>query len=92
VREARLFPLETAVYKMTGLPAAILGLPDRGRLAVGAVADLVLFDPLAVRDLATYEEPTLPARGIEHVLIGGEFAVDSGKAVRLDLGRVLRAR
>ncbi len=92
VREARLFPLETAVYKMTGLPAAILGLADRGRLSVGGMADVVLFDPLTVRDAATYEEPTLPARGIEHVLLGGEFAVDSGKPVRLDLGRVLRAR
>jgi N-acyl-D-aspartate/D-glutamate deacylase len=92
VRDAQLFPLETAVYKMTGLPAAILGLRDRGRLAVGGVADLVLFDPATVRDAATYEEPTLPARGIEHVLLGGEFAVDSGKPVRLDLGRVLRAR
>jgi N-acyl-D-aspartate/D-glutamate deacylase len=92
VREAELFPLETAVYKMTGLPAAILGLPDRGRLSVGAMADLVLFDPLAVRDMATYEEPTQQARGIEHVLIGGEFAVDRGKPAHLDLGRVLRAR
>jgi N-acyl-D-amino-acid deacylase len=77
---------------MTGLPAAILGLKDRGRLTAGAVADVVLFDPLTVQDAATYEEPTLPARGIEHVLVGGEFALDSGKPVRLDLGRVLRAR
>jgi N-acyl-D-aspartate/D-glutamate deacylase len=92
VREAGLFPLETAVHKMTGLPAGILGLKDRGRIEVGVVADLVLFDPLTVADTATYEEPTLPARGIEHVLVSGEFAVDSGKPVRLDLGRVLRAR
>ncbi|HEY2596388.1 MAG TPA: amidohydrolase family protein, partial [Chloroflexota bacterium] len=92
VRDARLFPLETAVHKMTGLPAAILGLRDRGRLAVGSVADVVLFDPQTVQDTATYEEPTLPARGIEHVLIGGEFAIDSRKPARLDLGRVLRAR
>ncbi len=92
VREAGLFPLERAVYKMTGLPAAILGLSDRGRLAVGAVADVVLFDAAAVRDEATYEAPTLAARGIEHVLLGGEFAVAHGKPVRLDLGRVLRAR
>jgi N-acyl-D-aspartate/D-glutamate deacylase len=92
VRDARLFPLETAIHKMTGLPAEILGLRDRGRLAVGGVADLVVFDPSAVSDAATYEAPTLPARGIEHVLLGGEFAVDSGKPVRLDLGRVLRAR
>jgi N-acyl-D-aspartate/D-glutamate deacylase len=91
VREARLFPLETAVHKMTGLPASILGLRDRGRLSVGAVADVVIFDPLSVADAATYEEPALPARGIEHVLVGGEFALRDGKPMRLDLGKVLRA-
>jgi N-acyl-D-aspartate/D-glutamate deacylase len=91
VREAGLFPLETAVWKMTGLPASILGMRDRGLLRVGAVADVALFDPVAVGDVATYEDPTLPARGIEHVLVGGEFAVREGKAVRLDLGKVLRA-
>ena len=91
VREAGLVPIETAVYKMTGLPASILGMRERGRLTVGAVADVVLFDPEAVGDAATYEDPTLPARGIEHVLVGGEFAVREGKSVRLDLGKVLRA-
>jgi N-acyl-D-amino-acid deacylase len=91
-REAQLFPLAEAVHKMTRLPAQILGLADRGRITPGAVADLVLFDPLSVSDMATYEEPTRPARGVEYVLIGGEFAVESGKPVRLDLGRVLRAQ
>ncbi|MBV9577704.1 MAG: D-aminoacylase [Chloroflexi bacterium] len=90
VRDAHLFPLETAVYRMTGLPAAILGLRDRGQLAPGAVADVVLLDPHAVADAATYEQPTLPARGIEHVLLAGEFAVESGTPARLDRGRVLR--
>ena len=92
VREVGLFPLETAVYKMTGLPAGILGLRDRGLIRVGGVADVVVFDPLTVADQATYEEPTLPARGIEHVLMAGEFAVEDGKPVQLDLGQVLRAR
>jgi len=90
VREAQLFPLEEAVRKMTSLPAAILGLSDRGRIAVGAVADLVLFDPTRVADQATYEDPTKLAVGVEHVLIGGESAVEKGRVVRLDGGRVLR--
>jgi N-acyl-D-aspartate/D-glutamate deacylase len=92
VRDAQLFGLPEAVHKMTGLAAEILGLRDRGRIAPGAVADIVLFDPESVGDQATYDEPTRPARGIEHVLVGGEFAVEHGRPVRLDLGQVLRPR
>jgi N-acyl-D-aspartate/D-glutamate deacylase len=90
VREAGLFPLEEAVRRMAGLPAGILGLTDRGLLRVGSVADLVLFDPSTIADQATYAEPTRAARGVEHVLIGGEFAVEGGQVVRADLGRMLR--
>ena len=75
---------------MTGLAADILGLKDRGRVAPGLMADLVLFDPASVADDATYEEPTRPARGVEYVMLGGEFAVERGQPVRLDLGQVLR--
>jgi N-acyl-D-aspartate/D-glutamate deacylase len=90
VREAQLFELEQAIHRMTGRPASILGLTDRGRVAPGAVADLVLFDPATIADQATYEDPTRPARGVEHVLVGGEPAVEAGRIVRADLGRVLR--
>lgn len=92
VREARLFPLSEAVHKMTGLAADILGLKDRGRIAPGMMADLVLFDPTTVADAATYDEPTRTARGIEQVMLGGEFAVEHGRPTRLDLGQVLRSR
>jgi N-acyl-D-amino-acid deacylase len=91
VREAQLFPLQEAVRKMTSLPADILGLPDRGRVQVGAVADLVLFDPERVADAATYEDPTRLAVGIEYVLIGGEWALQRGAIARLDGGRLLRS-
>jgi N-acyl-D-amino-acid deacylase len=90
VREARLFSLEEAVRKMTGLSAEILGMRDRGRVAPGLVADLVLFDPTTVHDEATYERPTETARGVEYVMLHGELAVERGSVVRRDLGRVLR--
>ncbi len=92
VRDAQLFPLSEAVHKMTGLAADILGLRDRGRIAPGMLADLVLFDPLSVGDAATYEEPTRQAHGVEHVFVAGELAIEHRQPVRLDLGRVLRAR
>ena len=62
---------------------------DRGRIAPGLVADLVLYDPSAVIDEATYEDPTRRARGIEWVLLAGSPAVERGDVVRADLGRVI---
>jgi dihydroorotase/N-acyl-D-amino-acid deacylase len=90
VRERAILDLPTAIHRMTGLPAAALGLIDRGRVVPGAVADLVLFDPETVADASTYEQPTLAAVGVEAVLVGGAFAVDGGQPVRPSLGRVLR--
>ena len=90
VRERGALDLSSAIHRMTGLPAAALGLTDRGRIAPGAVADLVLFDPTTVADASTYEDPTRAAIGVEAVLLGGQFAVDGGRPVRPSLGRVLR--
>ncbi|MBV9545052.1 MAG: D-aminoacylase [Chloroflexi bacterium] len=90
VRDAHLFPLEEAVRKMTGLPASILGFKDRGRIAAGMMADIVLFDPTRIADASTYAEPTRLAQGVEYVLLGGELALERGSLVRLDAGRVLR--
>lgn len=90
VREARLFSLEEAVRKMSGLSAEILGIQDRGRVAPGYVADLVLFDPTSVHDNSTYEHPTQAATGVEYVMLGGDLAIDRGQLQRRDLGRVLR--
>ena len=75
---------------MTSLPATTIGLTDRGRVAQGLVADLVVFDPSSVTDRATWEQPAALATGIEHVLIGGEFAIEGGRPANLRLGRVLR--
>ncbi len=85
-----LLPLEEAVRKLTTLPAATIGIADRGRVAPGLVADLVLFDPATVADRATWEQPAALAAGVEHVLIGGGFAVESGRPANLGLGRVIR--
>ncbi len=90
VREQRLLPLETAVHKMTGMPAARLGLRDRGVLRVGAMADVVVFDPATVADQATFEAPHQYPVGIETVVVNGVVAVDGGKPTGVRVGRVLR--
>ncbi|MFY7963083.1 MAG: N-acyl-D-amino-acid deacylase family protein [Elsteraceae bacterium] len=89
-RDRRLFPLETAVHKMTGLTADNFGLKDRGRLRVGAFADLTLFDPATVIDRATYEEPELAAAGILQVWVNGQSVWREGKATGARPGRALR--
>jgi N-acyl-D-aspartate/D-glutamate deacylase len=90
VRERSVLSLESAIHRMSGLPAEVLGLRDRGRIGVGDIADLVLFDPATIIDAATYELPTRLARGIETVLLGGRFGVDRGQIVARNLGRVIR--
>ncbi len=90
-RDEGLFPLAEAIRKMTGLPAEILGLRDRGRVQPGLVADLAVFDPARVIDRATYEQPTLAPAGVEFVVVNGQLALDSGRLTGLRAGRTLRA-
>ena len=87
VRDVRLFSLEHAIHKMTGLTAARFGLADRGILREGYAADLVLFDPEKVRDTATYERPISAAEGINAVFVNGQPALEGARA-----GRLLRKR
>jgi N-acyl-D-amino-acid deacylase len=70
-RELRLFPLEEAVRRMTCLPARRFGLSGRGTVAAGAYADITVFDPATVIDRATFEQPIMPAVGIDHVFVNG---------------------
>ena len=84
-----LFPLETAVHKMTGLTAKTFGLADRGVLKEGAYADLCLFDPGTVDEAATFDKPIQPARGIETVIVNGEPVWRGGKSTGARPGRVL---
>jgi N-acyl-D-aspartate/D-glutamate deacylase len=90
VREEKVLPLELAVKKMTSLPAKKLGLADRGVIAQGKKADLVLFDPLRIRDGATYEDPLRFAEGIARVIVNGKTVMRDGKATGERAGRVLR--
>jgi N-acyl-D-amino-acid deacylase len=88
-RDLGLFTLEEAVRKMTSLPAANFGLVDRGVLRKGAFADVVVFDPETIADVATYENPTRPARGIDRVIVNGEIVCDGARLAGSGSGRLL---
>lgn len=90
VREKGLLSLEAAVRKMSGLPAAILGLQDRGLIKAGYKADLVVFDPGRIIDRADFARPHQYPEGIEHVLVNGTPAVTGGKLTGEGRGEVLR--
>ena len=90
VRERGQMDLTTAVHRMTGLPAQILELTDRGRIEPGRIADLVIFDPAAIADRATYRAPTAPPQGIQAVLLAGRVAIDGERVVGPRLGQVIR--
>jgi N-acyl-D-amino-acid deacylase len=90
-RDLGLFSLEEAVRRMTSFPAERTGLPERGRIAAGLPADLVLFDPETVADQATLAQPDAPPVGIRAVLLGGRIVVQDGQVVDgARRGRVLR--
>ncbi len=90
VREDAVMPLETAVHKMTGFPARRLGLRDRGLIREGLAADLVVFDPNAVMDRATFEDPHQYPDGIAHVFVNGVAVIADGKHTGARPGRALR--
>jgi N-acyl-D-amino-acid deacylase len=88
-RDLGLFPLETAVHKMTGLSARQFRLTDRGEIRVGAFADVVVFDAATISDGATFEQPKTPAVGVDCVLVNGELAYRLGEAETRRNGRFL---
>lgn len=88
-RDLGLFPLHTAVHKMTGLSAARFGLSQRGEIREGYWADLVLFDPLRVRDVADFKDPQRAAEGIDGVWINGVLSYRDGQANGQRAGRFL---
>lgn len=92
VRVRGVLELDDAVRRMTLLPAARLGLTDRGRIGEGMRADIVLFDPATVSDRATFAAPHQYPDGIPYVIVNGELAVDAGRFTATRAGTVLRHR
>ena len=90
VRDEKLVPLPDAIRRLTSLPAANLGLRDRGTLAVGAFADVVAFDPAAIADKATYEQPHQYAVGMRHVVVNGVPVLRDGEHTGATPGRALK--
>jgi N-acyl-D-amino-acid deacylase len=89
-RDLKLFPLETAVYKMTALPAATFGLAGRGAIREGYAADLTVFDADTVIDRADFKDSTTPARGIDTVIVGGQAVWREGRVTGARPGRLLQ--
>lgn len=90
VREEKLSRLEEAVRKMTSFAAEAAGLADRGVVKPGFAADLVVFDPSAVRDVATFQNPNRYSEGFRYVAVNGVLVVDGGKLTGAKPGRALR--
>lgn len=90
VRVNRRLTIEEAVRKMTSLAAQRLGLIDRGVIRDGAIADVVVFDPATVSSPSTYDAPRRSPIGIDFVLVGGQVAIDAGRATGVLAGRALR--
>lgn len=90
VREDKALTLEDAIRKFSALPAQRLRLTDRGVLKSGMWADVVIFDPATVRDLATFENPNQLSEGMEYVLVNGVPVIDQGKMTGVLSGKVLR--
>jgi N-acyl-D-amino-acid deacylase len=90
VRESPLLSLQEAVRKMTSLPAAKHRISERGVLRPGFFADMVIFDPAAIADVATYAEPRRYPAGIEYVIVNGQVAAEGGAQTAVRAGRMLR--
>ena len=90
VREEKKLALEDAIRKFSSLPAQRMRLTDRGVLKQGMWADLVVFDPATIHDLATFENPNQLSQGMNYVLVNGVPVIDQGKMTGVLPGKVLR--
>jgi N-acyl-D-amino-acid deacylase len=92
VREDHVLALEEAIRKFSALPAQRMRLSDRGVLKQGMWADVVIFDPATIRDLATFEQPNQLSEGMQYVLVNGVAVIAEGKMTGARPGKVLRGR
>jgi dihydroorotase/N-acyl-D-amino-acid deacylase len=90
VREEKALTLEDAIRKMSALPAQRMRLTERGVLKQGLWADVVVFDPATIKDLATFEHPNQLSQGMQYVLVNGTPVIDAGKMTGKLPGKVLR--
>jgi N-acyl-D-amino-acid deacylase len=90
VRDERLVPLEEAIRRLTSLPAENLGIKERGRIAPGMFADLVVFDPGQIQDHATFEKPHQYSTGVQHVFVNGVQVLRDGEHTGATPGQVVR--
>jgi dihydroorotase/N-acyl-D-amino-acid deacylase len=92
VRERDVMPLTTAIHKMTQLPADRINMSERGRLEVGAIADIAVFDAEEIIDKSTFEDPHQYAEGMHHVFVNGEAVLLNGEMTGARPGKVLRSK
>jgi dihydroorotase/N-acyl-D-amino-acid deacylase len=90
VREEHKLTLEDAIRKFSALPSQRLRLEGRGLLRVGMWADVTIFDPATIRDLATFDNPNQLSQGMDYVLVNGVPVIDQGKMTGARPGKVLR--
>jgi len=90
VREQKVIDLAAAIHKMTGGPAAYLGLNDRGAIEVGRKADIVVFDPSTIQDRGTKADPAQPPSGVHYVIVNGEVVLEEGRMTAARPGTAIR--
>lgn len=90
VRDEKVLPMEAAIHQLTGLPAGRLGLAKRGLLQPGCYADVAVFDPMTIRDTATFARPHSYAEGMRHVFVNGRHALKEGESTGVLAGRFVR--
>lgn len=91
-REKEICSIEEAVHRVTGKAAELLGMKDRGRIAVGMAADITVFDAARIGPKATYLQPVQLSEGVVHMLVNGGIAMEAGRQTEYRGGRFLRKR